>query len=72
MNHPAVRNAELWDLKTPEHGSTLRLPSLYLIVCKGEALFDWRYQNYVIAISDSDTDAIVNAVDSEGGEKVTT
>ena len=56
-------------MKTPDHGGTVRLPYQSLIVCKGEALFDWKYQNYAVAISDSDATAIVNAVDSKGGEE---
>ena len=53
-------------MKTPDQGGTVRLSSLSLIVCNGEALFDWRYQNYAVAISDSDAAAIVNAVDAKG------
>ena len=66
MNRTTVRDAECCDLKTLDHGGTVRLSSLSLIVCKREALFNWRYQNYAIAIADSDAAAIVNAVDAKG------
>ena len=66
INRPAVRNAEFWYLKTSEHGGTLRLPFLSLIVHKGEDLLDWSYQTYAIFIADYDAAAIVNAVDAKG------
>ena len=67
MNRPAVCNAEFWDMKTPDHGGKINLLSLSLIVCKVEALLNWRYQNYAVAIANSDAAAIVNDVDAKGG-----
>ena len=40
MNFSAVRDAEFWDVKTLYHGGTVCFPSMYVIICKGEALFD--------------------------------
>ena len=65
INYPVVRNAEYWYLKTPDHSGMVRLPYLYLIVCKGEAMFDWRCQNYDVAIAASNASAILNDSDAK-------